>query len=229
MANSAARCLLISANRLFAWATLYAKRSSPDCGECQPVSQFAAALFFSALIHINTSQRIACRHCGSRSISPSCRCLLTEPLNPNRMRRIREELTKIAVSIMALASFLIVACSGPQGPQGQAGPPGEKAAKGDQGSPGPAGPKGDQGSPGPAGSAGSAGLRIVSGGLSRRAPPMGPGAPQEAQQLVCVCANEFAQTLPFGGSLLLTRVRASSPAMRREGLRPTWRSCRAID
>ena len=102
-------------------------------------------------------------------------------------------------------------------------------AKGDQGPPGPAGPKGDQGSPGPAGSAGSAGLRIVSGGLSRRAPPMGPGAPQEAQQLVCVCANEFAQTLPFGGSLLLTRVRASSPAMRREGLRPTWRSCRAID
>jgi len=120
---------------------------------------------------------------------------------------------KIAVSMMVLASFLLVACSGPQGPQGQAGPPGEKAAKGDQGSPGPAGPKGDQGSPGPAGSAGSAGLRIVSGGLSRRAPPMGPGAPQEAQQLVCVCANEFAQTLPFGGSLLLTRVRASSPAM----------------
>ena len=58
---------------------------------------------------------------------------------------------KTAVSIMALASFLLVACSGPQGPQGQAGPPGEKGAKG------------DQGPPGPAGSAGSAGLRIVSG------------------------------------------------------------------
>jgi hypothetical protein len=28
------------------------------------------------------------------------------------MRRIREELMKIAVSIMALASFLLVACSG---------------------------------------------------------------------------------------------------------------------
>ena len=67
---------------------------------------------------------------------------------------------KIAVSIMALATFLLVACSGPQGPQGQAGPPGEKGAKGDQG---PPGPKGDQGLPGPAGSAGSAGLRIVSG------------------------------------------------------------------
>jgi hypothetical protein len=52
---------------------------------------------------------------------------------------------KIAVSIMALASFLLVACSGPQGPQGQAGPPGEKGAKGDQGPPGPTGPKGDQG------------------------------------------------------------------------------------
>jgi hypothetical protein len=76
---------------------------------------------------------------------------------------------------MALASFLLVACSGPQGPQGQAGPPGEKGAKGDQGPPGstgpkgdqgppgPTGPKGDQGPPGPAGSAGSAGLRIVSG------------------------------------------------------------------
>ena len=73
---------------------------------------------------------------------------------------------KIAVNIMALASFLLVACSGPQGPQGQAGPPGEKGAKGDQGPPGPTGPKGDQGPPGPAGSAGSAGsagLRIVSG------------------------------------------------------------------
>ena len=58
---------------------------------------------------------------------------------------------KTAVSIMTLASFLLVACSGPQGPQGQAGPPGEKGAKG------------DQGAPGPAGSAGSAGLRIVSG------------------------------------------------------------------
>ena len=70
---------------------------------------------------------------------------------------------KIAVGVMALASFLLVACSGPQGPQGQAGPPGEKGAKGDQGPTGPTGPKGDQGPPGPAGSAGSAGLRIVSG------------------------------------------------------------------
>jgi hypothetical protein len=71
---------------------------------------------------------------------------------------------KMAVGTMALATFLLVACSGPQGPQGQAGPPGEKGAKGDQG---PPGPKGDQGPPGPAGSAGSAGtagnLRIVSG------------------------------------------------------------------
>ena len=58
---------------------------------------------------------------------------------------------KIAVGVMALASFLLVACSGPQGPQGQAGPPGEKGAKG------------DQGPTGPTGSAGSAGLRIVSG------------------------------------------------------------------
>jgi hypothetical protein len=58
---------------------------------------------------------------------------------------------KVAVGTMALATFLLVACSGPQGPQGQAGLPGEKGAKG------------DQGPPGPAGSAGSAGLRIVSG------------------------------------------------------------------
>src|SRR5438477_8831432 len=80
---------------------------------------------------------------------------------------------KMAVGIIALATLLLVACSGPQGPQGQAGPPGEKGAKGDQGPPGPKGdqgppgPKGDQGPPGPAGSAGSAGtagnLRIVSG------------------------------------------------------------------
>jgi hypothetical protein len=26
---------------------------------------------------------------------------------------------------------------------------------------------------------------------------MGPSVPQESQQLVCVCANEFAQTLPI--------------------------------
>jgi hypothetical protein len=61
---------------------------------------------------------------------------------------------RLAVGAMALATFVLVACSGPQGPQGQ---------KGDQGPAGPAGPKGDQGPPGPAGSAGSAGLRIVSG------------------------------------------------------------------
>ena len=82
---------------------------------------------------------------------------------------------KVAVGTVALATFLLVACSGPQGPQGQAGPPGEKGvkgdqgptgptgAKGDQGPPGPTGPKGDQGLPGPAGSAGSTGLRIVTG------------------------------------------------------------------
>ena len=67
---------------------------------------------------------------------------------------------KVAIGTMVLATFLLVACSGPQGPQGQAGPPGQKGEKGDQGSPGP---KGDQGLPGPAVSAGSAGLRIVSG------------------------------------------------------------------
>jgi hypothetical protein len=44
---------------------------------------------------------------------------------------------KVAVVTMALATFLLVACSGPQGPQGQAGPAGEKGAKGDQGPPGP--------------------------------------------------------------------------------------------
>src|SRR5262252_10863008 len=85
---------------------------------------------------------------------------------------------KMAVGTMALATFLLVACSGPQGPQGQAGPPGEKGAKGDQGPPGakgdqgPPGAKGDQGPPGAkgaqglsglAGSASSVGLRIVSG------------------------------------------------------------------
>ena len=70
---------------------------------------------------------------------------------------------KIAVSIMALATFLLVACSGPQGPQGQAGPPGEKGAKGDQGPPGAKGDQGPPGVAGSAGSAGSAGLRIVSG------------------------------------------------------------------
>jgi hypothetical protein len=70
---------------------------------------------------------------------------------------------KIAVGIMALATFLLVACSGPQGPQGQAGAPGEKGAAGPAG---PTGPKGDQGPPGPMGPPGPAGVtgfRIVSG------------------------------------------------------------------
>ena len=69
----------------------------------------------------------------------------------------------MAVGTMALATFLLVACSGPQGPQGQAGPPGQKGEKGDQGSPGPKGDQGPPGVAGSAGSAGSAGLRIVSG------------------------------------------------------------------
>jgi Collagen triple helix repeat (20 copies) len=70
---------------------------------------------------------------------------------------------RIAVGIMALATFLLVACSGPQGPQGQAGAPGEKGAAGPAG---PTGPKGDQGPPGsmgPPGPAGVTGFRIVSG------------------------------------------------------------------
>jgi hypothetical protein len=68
---------------------------------------------------------------------------------------------RFAVATMALATFLLVACSGPQGPQGQAGAPGEK---GDAGPAGPMGPKGDEGPPGPMGPPGPAGgLRIVSG------------------------------------------------------------------
>ena len=67
---------------------------------------------------------------------------------------------RIAFGAMALATFLLVACSGPQGPQGQAGASGEK------GDVGPMGPKGDQGPPGPIGPPGPAGItgfRIVSG------------------------------------------------------------------
>jgi collagen type I alpha len=70
---------------------------------------------------------------------------------------------RIAFGALALATFLLVACSGPQGPQGQAGAPGEK---GDAGPAGPMGPKGDQGPPGPMGPPGPAGItgfRIVSG------------------------------------------------------------------
>jgi len=67
---------------------------------------------------------------------------------------------RIAVGTMVLATFLLVACSGPQGPQGHAGAPGEK---GEAGPAGPMGPKGDEGPPGPMGPPGTAGLRIVSG------------------------------------------------------------------
>jgi hypothetical protein len=70
---------------------------------------------------------------------------------------------RMALGTIALATFLLVACSGPQGPQGQAGLPGEKGAAGPAG---PMGPKGDQGPPGsmgPPGPAGITGFRIVSG------------------------------------------------------------------
>jgi hypothetical protein len=79
---------------------------------------------------------------------------------------------RIAFGAIALATFILAACSGPQGPQGQAGMPGEKGPagpmgpKGDQGPPGPIGQKGDQGPPGPMGPPGPAGItgfRIVSG------------------------------------------------------------------
>jgi Collagen triple helix repeat (20 copies) len=60
----------------------------------------------------------------------------------------------MAFGTMAVATFLLAACSGPQGQQGP---------KGDQGPPGPMGQKGDRGPPEPTGPAGSAGLRIVSG------------------------------------------------------------------
>ena len=85
---------------------------------------------------------------------------------------MREELMRIAFGAMALATFLLVACSGPQGPQGQAGASGEKGdagpmgPRGDQGPPGPIGQKGDEGPPGPIGPPGPAGItgfRIVSG------------------------------------------------------------------
>ncbi len=68
---------------------------------------------------------------------------------------------------VALLSLILVACSGPQGPQGQAGAPGEKGTPGPAGSAGPpgpmglAGPKGEAGPAGPPGPAGSAGFRIV--------------------------------------------------------------------
>ena len=67
---------------------------------------------------------------------------------------------------VALLGLLLAACSGPQGPQGQAGAPGERGPAGPAGSMGPPGPKGDpgpQGQAGPPGPAGSAGLRLVTG------------------------------------------------------------------
>ena len=80
------------------------------------------------------------------------------------------------VVIACILSFTLAGCF--EGPQGQAGPPGEKGTagpagpmgpKGDAGPPGPmgpAGPKGDpgpQGEAGPAGAAGTAAFRIVTG------------------------------------------------------------------
>ena len=52
---------------------------------------------------------------------------------------------------------------GPQGPQGQAGAPGEKGPAGSMGPPGPKGDPGPQDQAGPPGPAGSAGLRLVTG------------------------------------------------------------------
>jgi hypothetical protein len=40
-------------------------------------------------------------------------------------------------------------------------------------------------------------MRCWSQYFVRRVPSMGPSVPRESQQLVCVCANEFAQTWPI--------------------------------
>src|SRR5690348_13190041 len=61
----------------------------------------------------------------------------------------------------------------------------------------------------------------------RRAPLMGPGVPREAQRLVCVCTNEFAQTLPSALRYFVAdasapyrtaRESSCSPTMRRGGI-----------
>jgi hypothetical protein len=63
---------------------------------------------------------------------------------------------------------------------------------------------------------------------------MGPGVPREAQRLVCVCTNEFAQTLPSAlryfvadASAPYRTARESSCSLpRRGGSRRISRSCR---
>jgi len=69
--------LLISANRLFAGATFTrdeARRITANAGAVGLTCKLVrCGTIFSALIYINTSQRIACLHCGSRPTSPSCR------------------------------------------------------------------------------------------------------------------------------------------------------------
>jgi hypothetical protein len=63
---------------------------------------------------------------------------------------------------------------------------------------------------------------------------MGPGVPREAQRLVCVCTNEFAQTLPSALRYFVAdasapyrtaRESSCSPTMRRGGSRRISPSC----
>src|SRR6516164_567916 len=102
---------------------------------------------------------------------------------------------RIAFGVMALATFLLVACSGPQGPQGQAGTPGEK---GDAGPAGPIGQKGDQGSPGPIGPPGPAGItgfRIVSGEKT-----VGCNADEVLVSVVCSAGAPDGAECPAAGT-----------------------------
>ena len=71
------------------------------------------------------------------------------------------------VIIACILSFTLAGCF--EGPQGQAGPPGEKGTTGPagpmgpKGDPGPMGPAGPKGEAGPSGAAGATGFRIITG------------------------------------------------------------------
>ena len=87
---------------------------------------------------------------------------------------------RMHMTMLAAAAALVLAgCSGPVGPQGNAGPQGAQGPQGERGPAGPPGPQGDRGPPGPQGPQGERGPQGLAGPAGAPG-PQGPVGPQGA-------------------------------------------------
>lgn len=92
---------------------------------------------------------------------------------------------RIAFVAAMLLGLVLVDCSGPQGPQGKAGPPGPQGVAGSAGVPGP---KGDAG---PAGAPGNTTFRIVTA-----AGPVACDANEVLVSIICSSGTPYGNQCP---------------------------------